>query len=146
MGFASYLIRSGYYYGLSASFNIFNGFDINRRVQNARITEETTDILYEQLQAELLANLHNVYLSYQNALRLLEIETENLAFAKENEDIAYERYKLGVTGFLELREAQRNAVEAESRLINAVYNTKVAEISLLRLSGQLIDNMPAQAE
>ena len=49
-----------------------------------------------------------------------------------------DRYQLGVSSALELREAQRNAVDAESRLLNAQFSTKAAEIELLRLSGNIV--------
>lgn len=139
-GFLLSNISDGYYYGLIASFNIFNGFDISRRVQNAKINEETAEILYDQVSTNLLAGLNNSYVAYQNAIRLVKLESENLKIAQESEEIAYERYKLGVANFLELREAQRNAVEAESRLLNATFNIKVAEIELMRLSGQLFND------
>lgn len=137
-GFLRTNTSDGYYYGLSATLNIFNGFNINRRIQVAKINEENTELLYQQLETNLLAELNNYYKAYQNSLRLLDLETQNLQLAKENEEIAYERYRLGNSNFLEFREAQRNAVEAESRLIDAAYNTKVAEIELFRLSGNII--------
>lgn len=139
-GFMRRNISDGYYYGLNATINIFNGLDISRRAQNAKINEETTRIMHKQLQTDLLAKLHNAFIAYKNALRLTKLESDNLMIAQESEGIAYDRYKLGNANFLELREAQRNAVEAESRLLNAEYNTKMAEIELLRLSGQLLES------
>lgn len=144
VSFASYNIYSGYYYGISASIPILNGMNITRRIQNAKIQQESSKIVYDQTKTDLTASLNSYYLSYQNALELLKLETENLEIAKESEDIAYDRYTLGNANFLELREAQRNAVEAESRLIDASYKAKIAEIELLRISGQLLQSSPAQ--
>ena len=135
LGFATTDVRDGYYYGLRGTLPILNGMDISRRVQNAVIDLETAEVLYDQLQADLLAYMNNRFLAYKNALRLFQLETENMAIAKENESIAYERYRLGNATFLELREAQKNAVEAESRLLDAAYSIKVAEIDLNRLGG-----------
>ena len=58
--------------------------------------------------------------------------------AKENVMIAFERYRLGVSTYLELRDAQQSLEAAYNRLISARYNTKVAETELLRLKGDLI--------
>ena len=66
------------------------------------------------------------------------MEETNISLAKENVFIAYERYKLGVTTFLELREAQKSLEDAYNRLIAARYETKLAEIELLRLKGDLV--------
>lgn len=141
LGFATTDVRDGYYYGLRGTLPILNGMDIGRRTQNAKIDLETTEVLFHQLQADLMAYLNNRYLAYKNGLKLFQLESENLAIAKENESIAYERYRLGNTNFLELREAQKNAVEAESRLLDAAYNIKVAEIDLNRLSGLSLETI-----
>jgi len=141
LGFATTDVRDGYYYGLRGTLPILNGMDIGRRTQNAKIDLETTEVLYHQLQADLMAYLNNRYLAYKNGLKLFQLESENLAIAKENESIAYERYRLGNTNLLELREAQKNAVEAESRLLDAAYNIKVAEIDLNRLSGLSLETI-----
>lgn len=143
-GFMRRNISDGYYYGVNATINIFNGLDISRRVQNAKINEESIDISQNRLETQLLANLQNTFVAYTNALHLVKLESNNLEIAQESEEIAYDRYRLGNANFLELREAQRNAVEAESRLLNATFNTKIAEIELLRLSGQLLQGAPKE--
>jgi outer membrane protein TolC len=79
-----------------------------------------------------------VFNDYKNSLDLIELEQQNLEVARQNIDIALERYKLGVATPLELREVQRNAVATESRLIEAEYRAKVAEIELLRLSSRIL--------
>jgi outer membrane protein TolC len=45
---------------------------------------------------------------------------------------------LGASTALELREVQRNAIDTESRLIDAEYTGKLAEIELKRLSSTII--------
>lgn len=139
-GFFAINQQNGYNYGLTARWNIFNGFDVTRRLQNAKIAEENASLTNESLSLDLEAAVYNAYASYQTNLGLIEIEQQNLQVAKENEEIALERYQLGNSTPLELREAQVNAVQAESRLINAAFQTKLAEIELLRLSGNLIQS------
>lgn len=130
---------NGLYYGATASWNLFDGFNRRRNVQNARIGIETSQLEVENARQSLLAELERNFASYKNSIQLLELEQANLEVAKENTQIALQRYRLGNTNNLELREVQQNAVEAESRLINAIYNIKIAEIELLRLSGQVIE-------
>jgi len=59
--------------------------------------------------------------------------------AEENLEIALERYKLGNLSGLELREVQQSLLEAEERLLSIQYLTKIAEISLLQISGSIMD-------
>ncbi len=129
----------GLNYGASATWNIFNGFDRNRREQNARIQKRNADLATSQFNLNLQAQFNNLYSEYASSLVLLQMEQENLAVARENADIALDRYNIGNTNALELREAQQNLVDAESRLLNAAYTVKLAETELLRLSGRLIN-------
>ena len=132
----------GFSYGIRGSMNIFDGFNRTREIQNAKILIETTGLEIENQRMALDADLESNYVNYQNSIDLITLERENLGLARENAAIALERYKLGNSTALELREAQRNAVQAESRLIDAVYNTKIAEIELLRITGQMVDSVP----
>ncbi|MFO7369122.1 MAG: TolC family protein, partial [Bacteroidales bacterium] len=50
-----------------------------------------------------------------------------------------ERYKLGSLSGLELREVQQSLLEAEERLLSIQYQTKLAEISLLQISGRIME-------
>ena len=46
---------------------------------------------------------------------------------------------MGRSNAIELREFQLNAIEAESRLLNAIFLAKQAEINLLAISGNLLN-------
>jgi outer membrane protein TolC len=77
-------------------------------------------------------------MAYKNNLELWDLEKENLVAAQEYYEIAIDRYKLGDLAGIELREAQNNLFEAEERRSIAEYNTKLCEISLFQLSGQIL--------
>jgi outer membrane protein TolC len=125
-------------YGVSASVFLFNGFNIRRRVQNARIVEYIREDEIQSLRVDLESGLQQAYENYRNALELIKLEQANLDVARQNVDIALERYRIGVATALELREVQRNSVATASRLIDAAYNAKLAEIELQRLSSSII--------
>jgi outer membrane protein TolC len=128
----------GLNYGISASWLLYDGSNRSRRQQNNRIQLENNVLLLEQLQLELLRDVENIYLRYRTSLDLIELEEENLQLAYENAEIALDRYQLGKSTFLELREAQLNVIGSLTRLLNAIYSAKVDELNLLRLSGQII--------
>jgi outer membrane protein TolC len=125
-------------YGATVSVPIFNGMNLNRQVQNARIAQETAEFQYQDLLNQTLAGLETTFANYTNSLKLIELERQNLQVAEQNVTIALERYKIGVTTLLEVQDVQRNAVAASSRLISAVFNAKLAETELLRLSSQIV--------
>ena len=57
--------------------------------------------------------------------------------AKESSEIALERFRLGISSYLEFRDAQVNLLTAENRLITSIFNIKEQEIELMRLSGKI---------
>lgn len=134
--------NAGFNYGLTVSMPIFNGFNINRQAQNARINLEAADIEYKREQNRLDATLARAYSQYKNRLQLLELEESNLTLARQNAEIALERYRLGLLTAIELREAQRNQLVAENRLIDIKYQAKAAETEIKRISSSLLQEAP----
>jgi len=128
----------GFNYGISARLNLFDGFNVNRRKQNAEIRLKNVQLSIEETRLRIKSDLQRVYQSYLNALRLIELEQQSLDIAEQSQEIALERFRLGTIDSIELREAQQTLINAENRLIIAQVEAKNAETELLRLSGQLV--------
>lgn len=126
----------GLSFGLTAGFNLFDG---NRKKErrNARIAVQNARLEREQLEQALRADLSNLWQAYQNNLQMLQLERQNLVAARDNHDIAMERYMLGDLSGIEMREAQKSLLDAEERLLAVEYDTKLCEISLLQISGKI---------
>ena len=124
-------------FGATMGINLVTG---KQRVQerNARLDELTADITIDQLKLQLRANLDDFWQAYINNLKLLELQEQNLKTAQETMEIAQERYMLGNLSGLEMREAQKSLLDAEESLLQAQYDTKVCEISLLQISGRIM--------
>ena len=114
-------------------------FDGNRRREqrNARIEIDNARLRTEQLELSLEADFSNFWQAYRNNLQLLNLERQNLVTAKDNHDIAMDRYIQGDLSGFEVREAQKSLLDAEERILSAEYNTKLCEISLLQISGKI---------
>lgn len=130
---------NGMNYGLSLGVNLFDGLNRQREKANARIEINNKEHLYQQVEQQVNADLITIYFAYQNNLLLLKLEEQNLETARENLSIALERYKLGSLSGLELREVQQSLLEAEERLLMVQYQSKLAEISLLQISGRIME-------
>src|SRR5690554_1733132 len=129
--------RNGYNFGATLSLNLFSGFTLNRRIQTAKIQRESQQYALGQVEVQLNADIYRAFNSYENNKRRLEIEKNNFEVVAENTDIAFERFKMGLTSFLEFRDAQVSRLAAEIRLIEAVFSIKDTEIELMRLSGKI---------
>lgn len=137
-GFSEFSETTGFRYGVSASINLFDGFNKNRRKQNAEITLKNQQLRKADLELQVTAQISQIYARYQDALSLIALESENLDINKETVSIALERFELGTINSIELREAQQSLLNAENRLIEAQIAAKTAEVELLRLSGRLL--------
>lgn len=138
--------RLGLNYGLTVGLNLFDGFNRRRERRNARIQIENNQLKKQELELGLRADMSNLWMAYRNNLDLWSLEKENVVVALENHRIAIDRYKLGELSGIELREAQISLLEAEERQSIAEYSTKLCEISLLQLSGQILTYVAPEPE
>ncbi len=129
--------RQGLNYGGTITFNLFSGLTLNRRIQSAKVNQRIQDYSLEQYEIQLKSDIQRAYNTYENNLGLLSIEQTNYQVAKENSEIALERFMLGIASYLEFRDAQVNLLSAENRLITSIFQIKQQEIELLRLSGKI---------
>ena len=123
--------------GLRMGFTLFDG-NRRREQRNARIEVENSELTRQQLEQSLQADLSNFWQAYRNNLEVIQLEEENLIAAKENYEIAMERYLLGDLPGIDMREAQKSLLDAEERILTAQYNTKLCEISLQQISGNIL--------
>ena len=129
----------GMNYAVTLGWNIYDGRNVQRQKANAQIELENRTLSLEQTIQEVTADLITIYNAYTNNLRLLELEIQNLEVARENLDIAFERYRLGALSGFELREVQKNLLEAEERMLSVQYQAKMAEISLMQIAGRIME-------
>lgn len=129
-------------WGLNAGVTVgFNLFDGKRRMQkrNARLAIEYAELESDELRLALKADLSDLWQAYKNNWQVLLMERQNLVSAVENYEYANLRYMKGDLSGFEMREAQQSLLDAEERLLVAQYDTKMCEISLLQLSGNVLD-------
>ena len=129
--------RQGLNYGGTVTFNLFSGLALNKRIQSAKVNQRIQDFSLEQYEIQLKSDLQRAFNTYDTNLGLLSIEEKNYQVAKENSEIALERFRLGIASYLEFRDAQVNLLSAENRLITSIFQIKQQEIELLRLSGKI---------
>jgi len=138
-GFVRFNQADGFIYGASINIPIFNGNEKNRQEQQNKIRIERSRLQYEEELAlakeQLLINLE-MYVVNKNRLKF---EEQNVALAQKNLKFSLESFEQGGISALELREVQFSTFAAEERLVAIKYSLKQAEIELLRLTNQLVN-------
>ncbi len=124
--------------GFTVAVPILNNLNTKRLIKQAEIDIQYQQLVYDNQKSILSLSIINAYKDYELQKRALALEEENILLAKENVDIVFQVYKLSSTTLIQLKEAQNSLQDAFIRLIDARYNTKLAETELLRLKGDLI--------
>ena len=125
-------------HGAGLSINLFNGFDVSKRLQNAKLMLKSNELIYKDSLTRLQNQVQQAYNNYMLSEQLVTFEKENVKVAQENFEVANEQYKVGVITSIELRDAQLNLLNSELRLFTAQYENKLNETELLRLTGDLV--------
>jgi len=124
--------------GVNLSYSLFDGFNRRRNSANALIQSETSEYQLKQVTKQMETSIYQLYNDYQNNLKLIRFESENLKITQQNTYIAYEKYRLGELSDIDLRQIQLKQLEADNSLLLAQFQAKQVETELLRLSGRLI--------
>ncbi|MEA5006518.1 MAG: TolC family protein [Rikenellaceae bacterium] len=128
---------NGYNFGLNLSIPIFDGLEANRKIKNAKILRENARLNLERERQDLDSQLRSLYNLYINNIRMVEFERENKETAYFNLEAAMEKYKLGGLSGIEFRDIQLSYLDASDRMLEAVYQAKISEITLHLLIGDL---------
>lgn len=123
--------------GVGASFTLFNGYNINRRIKNAAIIAENQKINQEELELSLQNRAFQLVNDLNQAIELVLVEEESVKLAKRNAEAAWEKYQLGAISDIELRESQNKFLDAKTRLMSSQMTSQAAAIEIKTLTGDL---------
>lgn len=124
-------------WGLSASIPIFDGFQRRNRVKQREFATEQLELDRETLKLNIEKEFNDareqILLSYSQ----IESQKSNMDLAQENYDGIKTSYNEGVANLTELLDSEFALRQAQSNYLNALLQSKVAEVSLLKSSGKL---------
>jgi outer membrane protein len=125
-------IQSNWYgaAGANISIPVFNGFLFNARSQEAKLRANEAGEQVRRLRDEIALDIRMAVLNTQNAYEKIDVtksmlNQSNLAF-----DLAQARYKIGLSGIVELTQAQLAQTQAKIAYLSARYSyeTSLAEL------------------
>ena len=124
--------------GLSISFNLFNGGNVRRQIENARINERIGQVQENQLKETLANDLQVAFDNYTVRREILSIQNAAIDNARTNLNLAQERLGNGLINSLDFRTIQNQYRNAQLSRIQALFNLIDSETELIRLTGGLI--------
>jgi outer membrane protein len=127
-------------YNLSVNFSLplFNGFQREQRVEQARVGERNAE--YQKRQAELLqtTNISSSYLDLVTARDAVAIQEQNIAAARNSLLLANERYRAGAITAVDLVQVRTDFERAATDRITAIYDFHRARAALEAAIGRPI--------
>lgn len=136
-GFAQRQNAQGLNYGLTATINIFDGFNQNRLEKNAKIQIDNSKLAFERAKLNVETQINTLYTNYLSGLELTRLGKINAEVARRNLEITLDKYRLGNITTLEVRQAEENHVNAQVSYFAAQYQSKIAEITLKQITNNI---------
>ena len=121
-------IQSSWYgaAGANISIPVFNGFLYNARAQEAKLRANAAGEQVRNLRDVIARDLRTAVLNAQNAFQRIGVTQQMLNQSNLALDLSQERYKIGLSGIVELTQAQLAQTQAEIDYANARYAYQTA--------------------
>ncbi|MCK5838298.1 MAG: TolC family protein, partial [Bacteroidales bacterium] len=134
----SSLASYDFYVNFSLNFNLYNGRNVKRAIQNAIITEEKGEIEIEEIKNTLSNQLAYALDFYDVRKQLLNVAQIGVKSATLNLQIATEKFRAGTINSFNFRDVQLIFLNASLAELEVTYNLIASETELMRLTGGII--------
>lgn len=104
------------------SYPIFNGFQREQNVEQARVARDNAELDVRARNLQLTTDVTQAYLNLVTAAKTAELNTQIAAKAAEDLALNQESYKVGAKTFLDVTTARATYEQAEINRVNAVYD------------------------
>lgn len=123
--------------GLTLRVPIFDGLDKRARIRKAQIDEENARLNYENMRKNMETQYLNATNDLMNNQRNFQKQKDNFLLAEEVYQVTTDRYREGIASMTEVLQDEMRMSEAQNNYLSAHYNYQVANLTLLKLTGQL---------
>ncbi len=122
------LIESSWYLGAGANINfpVFNGFLYSADAKEAKYRAQAAQENVRNLRDVIARDVRTAVLNAQTAYQRIAVTQQLLDQANFALDLASARYKIGLSGIVEITQAQLNETQAEIANTNARYSYQTA--------------------
>lgn len=141
VGFLASSRQFGPNFGVRIRFNLYSGGQERIRAENLKIESESENLRLSELQNDVEASVRVAYLRWQSRLEQVQMEKQSVKAANLALQIAEKQYEIGTLTNVDFRVIQLNAVNAQSRFLEAQFAAKMRELELQRLSGKLMTSV-----
>ncbi|MBA5866099.1 MAG: hypothetical protein GDA67_05300 [Nitrospira sp. CR1.3] len=121
--------------GALVSMPLFTGFLIENQVVEATAQKDAAAAATINVEQALTQQVTNAYLDTLTFSQHIKLGEEQVKTAQEALQLAKQRYKLGLGSVVEVTQSEVALTSAQTRLAEAQYDYKIAEVTLAYASG-----------
>ena len=122
--------------GLQFTMPLFTGYRISAQVEQARIAQLQTRTRFEELKANIRAEVEVRVLNFRESQKRIEVQSQTISVAERSYNISLLRFREGIGSRLELTDAELQLNKAKTNYLQAVYDYLVAGVQLEKALGR----------
>jgi outer membrane protein len=119
--FTDFERQGQWFVGLNFSLPIFDQFQTNQNIQNAKLTHTQRTLDVERLEQQIAQNVRSAYLQLSAAEKGLDITSRALKSARTSFDAMQARFNVGGAQLVEVQQANYQLTTARINRVTAVY-------------------------
>lgn len=124
---------------INFSWDIFDALAKNKITKNTKIQIESNKLELSAIKKEIQKEFNVSYKQYLNNINLIDIRKRNQITSEKFFERAKEQFYQGQLSRNDFRLAQIDLSISKNKLNQTLYNAKIAELNLYRLSGKIIE-------
>ncbi|MBL7811173.1 MAG: TolC family protein [Bacteroidetes bacterium] len=125
-------------WGLSLQVPVFDGLRKQAQIRDVRLRRMKTQNDLKNFENAANLEYTNARLSYDNNLKQVAVQKQNLELARDIYEKANVKFKEGVGSTLEILQAENELKTSQTNYLNALYDLVVSKIDLQKATGTVI--------
>ena len=123
--------------GLSLRVPVFDGFEKRSKIRKAQADIDNAKLSYENLLKNMQTQYANAVNDLANNRRNYNRQRDNYRLAEDIYGVTVDRYREGIVSMVEVLQDEMSMSDAQNNYLTAHYNYQVANLTVLKLTGQL---------
>ena len=123
--------------GLSLRIPIFDGLEKRSKIRKAQVDIDNAKLSYENALKGMQTQYANAVNDLANNQRNFSKQRDNYLLAEDIYKVTSDRYREGIASMTEVLQDEMSMSDAQNNYLTAHFNYQVANLTLLKLTGQL---------
>lgn len=123
---------NNYYAGIVITWPLFNGFQTEHEVNEARLRQQAVEHDVEALRQLVVLQVQRSFLDWQASVERVHQAEQTLEASRVELQLASQRYRAGLGSIIELTDAEQRLTEDEAQHVKALVSFSIARAALDR--------------